>query len=139
MKNVQILKPQPSPKSSRTPLNNITNCFRSIPKDDLKKTRSPSHSPNRTYRPSTTRDNSRRIATEYSFENGISSHSIDTKSSRIMTNCANHRERVGKFRIEGDKSYNFCEDCALDLAQAGRKVILNAKDQPSSIMANEAH
>lgn len=48
MKNIQLLKPQPSPKGARNPLTNITNCFHSIPKEDKQYYRSPSLSPRNT-------------------------------------------------------------------------------------------
>jgi len=34
MKSIKLLKPQPSPKSGRGPLTNITNNFHSRPKSD---------------------------------------------------------------------------------------------------------
>jgi hypothetical protein len=98
MKNIKLLKPQPSPKNAREPLADITNRF-PIPSSDKSTRRSPSCSP----------CSSSRLG-HYENKRAITPKAvIVAKYINGDTNCIKHKDKQGKFRIEFDSnSYYYC-------------------------------
>jgi hypothetical protein len=101
MKNIKLLKPQPSPKTGREPLSNITNCFHSRPKSEKETHRSPSYSPVSSSRLIHYEKDSKRVLTPKA--------PMEAKYMHNALRCINHKEKQGKFKIESD--YNACYYC----------------------------
>lgn len=128
MKNIKLLKPQPSPKNGREPLANITNCFHSRPKSDKDTQRSPSHSPRASGR--ITQMESRRVLPPKA--------PLEAKFMQPPSRCLNHRNKQGRFRVEGDTSCLYCENCAVELSQKGRRLVTVKPEDGCWRMVGEA-
>jgi hemerythrin-like domain-containing protein len=56
----------------------------------------------------------------------------------LPTRCINHREKQAKFRVEGDSSGHYCESCAVELNQKGKRLTTIKNEDPSAKMVVEA-
>lgn len=57
---------------------------------------------------------------------------------QLPTRCINHRDKQGKFKVEGDSSCHYCESCAVELSQKGKRMIGAKVEDPSAKMLGEA-
>lgn len=135
MKNIKLLKPQPSPKNTRDPLANITNCFQSRSRLDKDTYRSPSHSPKHSSRVALFEKEGREG--REGRRHGMLRQYTEAKFANNVHRCVNHKEKTGKFKVESENSpYFYCENCAVELNQRGKRLTAVKGDDLSSKMVN---
>lgn len=63
---------------------------------------------------------------------------IETKFSPIVSKCVNHKDKLGKFKIENQHSFSYCQSCAIELNQKGKKIVVIKVEDVSVKMVGEA-